>query len=61
MYLWGIQNITPVQETFVRLFEALQSAVKKRTVKKRSFSLRFIILYGTMWADIFCRNGEYDF
>ena len=56
MYLWGIQNITPVQETFVRLFEALQSAVKKR-----SFSLRFIILYGTMWADIFCRNGEYDF
>ena len=25
-----------------------------------SFSRRFIIPYGTMWTDIFCRNGEYD-
>ena len=24
------------------------------------FSRRFIILYGTMWTDIFCRNDEYD-
>ena len=25
-----------------------------------SFSRHFIILYGPMWTDDFCRNGEYD-
>ena len=25
-----------------------------------SFSRRFIILHGTMWADIFCVSGVYD-